>query len=211
MRITKYLYLIFIIALYAINYYYLNWDVFKFTGLVLLSLVVLVIVINFIVKYRNKKKGITNDDFIFSENVARTMKVIDLGIQYESTMLALSCLMVGLLLFVIYILFFAQYSWIMKGFISFNTVCAFFLMGSMLVTTYQQYVSYKESTKVIGELANQFGTEILSPNKLKSGTILTPLEKEEKVIVVDETKGDTMEKAIDKVFNDKKKNERRLN
>lgn len=196
MKITSYIYLIFIIALYAFNYYYLEIDTFRFTGIVLLSLVILIIVINFIMKYRNKKKGITNNDFMFSPEVARTMRVIDIGIQYESTIVALSFLMTGMLLFVIYIIFFAPYTLIMKFFVVFNSLCGFVLMGSMLVTAYQQFVSYKESTTAISDLANQFGTEILSPDKLKSGTILTPLKDEENV--------------VDKVFNTFNKNERRL-
>lgn len=196
MKITSYIYLIFIIALYAFNYYYLEIDTFRFTGIVLLSLVILIIVINFIMKYRNKKKGITNNDFMFSPEVARTMRVIDIGIQYESTIVALSFLMTGMLLFVIYIIFFAPYTLIMKFFVVFNSLCGFVLMGSMLVTAYQQFVSYKESTSAINDLANQFGTEILSPDKLRSGTILTPLKDEENV--------------VDKVFNTFNKNERRL-
>jgi hypothetical protein len=171
-------------------------DTFRFTGIVLLSLIILIIVINFIIKYRNKKKGVTNNDFMFSPEVARTMRVIDIGIQYESTIVALSFLMTGMLLFTIYIIFFAPYTLIMKFFVVFNSLCGFVLMGSMLVTAYQQFVSYKESTSAISDLANQFGTEILSPDKLKSGTILTPLKDEENV--------------VDKVFDNFKNNERRI-
>ena len=29
---------------------------------------------------------------------------------------------------------------------------------------------------MLGELANQFGTEVVSPDKMKSGNILTPFE-----------------------------------
>jgi hypothetical protein len=54
-------------------------------------------------------------------------------------------------------------------------------MGSMLVTNYQQFISYKESRKMLLDFSNQFGTEILSPDKLKPGKILIPLEQEIKL------------------------------
>jgi hypothetical protein len=180
MKITKYIWLIFVIGLYVLNYFWLKINLWAFTGIVLGILLVLVVAINIIVKIKNRKgKTKTDDDFIFPSKVANTMKAIDIVTQYEASILSLFCLIVEMLLFMIYIIFIVQYSWIMKGFIVFNIIFGIILMGSMLVTNYQQFMAYKESTRVLGELSNQFGTEILSPDKMKPGKVLTPLESKE--------------------------------
>lgn len=176
MKITKYIWLIFVVALYIVNYTWLKINVWVFTGIALGLLLILVIAINIVIKIKDRKKGKNPDDFIFPTKVANTMKVIDIATQYEASILSIFCLMVGILLFVIYVTFIAPYNLITKIFIDFNSICGIALMGSMLVTNYQQLTAHKESTRVLGELANQFGTEILSPDKMKSGTILTPLE-----------------------------------
>jgi hypothetical protein len=99
-----------------------------------------------------------------------------MSIQYEASILSLFCLIIGMMLFTIYVIFIAPYTWFMKIFIALNTFFGIGLMGSMLVTNYQQFISYKESRKMLLDFSNQFGTEILSPDKLKPGKILTPLE-----------------------------------
>jgi len=166
MKITKYLYLIFIIGLYIINYFFLKIDVFPFTGIVLGLLIVFIIGINVYLKFKNKKKGLHSDDFIFSPEVAKTLKKVDLGIQYETSIIATFFLIVGLLSFVIYTIFFTPYEVIIKVFISFNSIFAMVLMGSMLVTNYQQFISYRDSIKMFGNFTNQFGTEVMSTDKL---------------------------------------------
>jgi hypothetical protein len=201
MKITKYIWLFFVIILYIINYTWLKINVWAFTGIVLGLLLVLIVAINIVVKLRDRKKD-KSDDFIFSSKVANTMKAIDIATQYEASILSLFCLMIGILLFVIYVIFLAPYNLITKIFIAFNSICGVVLMGSMLVTNYQQLMAHKESTKMLGDLANQFGTEILSPDKMKSGSILTPFEDFEK-----------LEPEEDKDYNEfilKSKNERRL-
>lgn len=204
MKITKYLWLIFVVALYALNYSLLKINLWAFTGIVLVTLIVLVIAINFIVKFRKKKKGEHSDDFIFPSKVASTMRLVDIGIQYEASMISIFLLMIGLTLFMIYVIFFAPYNLLMKIFVCFNTVCGLGLMGSMLVTNYQQYMAHRESTRVLGELANQFGTEILSPDRMKSGSILTPLESSEHQQIKGWIKEDKLEeKKIEEIKEEK--------
>lgn len=212
MKITKYIWLIFVVILYIVNYTWLKINIWEFTGIVLGILVILVVGINLIVKIKNRK-GKTDDDFIFPTRVANTMKVIDIATQYEASILSIFCLMIGILLFVIYVVFIAEYNWIMKLFISFNSICGLVLIGSMLVTNYQQLMAHKESTKMLGELANQFGTEILSPDKMKSGNILTPFEEpksgQQKLDFTSDEKGKILKKGL-KIDDTIDNNERRL-
>jgi len=162
MKITSYLYMFFVVVLYIANYFYLKINVFMFTGIVLASLIVFVIAVNVYVKLRDKQKGLHSDDFIFSPEVAKTIKKIDLGIQYETSIISTFFLIVGLLLFVIYTLFFTPYPIIMKIFITFNSLFAMTLMGSLLITNYQQFISYRESTRMFGQYTDKMGSEIIS-------------------------------------------------
>ena len=151
MKLTSYLYLAFVVVLYVVNYFYLKINVFPFTGMVLGILLVMVIIINVYVKLKNKgnKKGLHGDDFIFTPEVAKSLKKIDPSIQYESSIIGSFFLIVGMLIFCIYTIFFTPYALIMKIFIVFNSFFAMILMGSMLITSYQQFVSYKESIGMV--------------------------------------------------------------
>ena len=177
MKITKYLWLIFVIGLYVSNYYWFKIDTWSFTGIVLGILLVLVVAINIIVKIKNRK-GKTDDNFIFPDKVADVMKVIDMETQYEASILSLFCLIVGMILFTIYIIFLAPYHWLMKIFISLNTFMGVILMGSMLVTNYQQFISHKQSKQMLADLSKfsniNFPVEIMGPDKLNPG-VLKPL------------------------------------
>ena len=175
MKISKYIWLLFIITLYVVNYFWLKINLWTYTGMVLGILVILVVAINIFIKIKNRK-GKTDENFIFSENTANIIKAVDMSTQYEASILSLFCLIIGMVLFMIYVIFIAPYTLFFKIFISLNTLFGVGLMGSMLVTNYQQFISYKESKKMLLDFSNQFGTEILSPDKLKPGKILIPLE-----------------------------------
>jgi len=162
MKITSYIYIIFIVTLYALNYAYLKIKLFTFTGIVLAALIVLVIIINIYVKLRNKQKGLHSEDFIFSPEAAKRLREINIGIQYESSIIATFFLIIGLLLFAIYTIFFTQYDTIVKVFITFNTFFAMILMSSMLITSYQQFISYRESVKMIQQFTGSSGSEVVS-------------------------------------------------
>jgi len=195
MKISKYIWLLFIIALYAVNYFWLKINLWNYTGIVLGILVTLVVVINIVVKIKNRK-GKTDDNFIFSEKTAEIIKAIDMSTQYEASTLSFFCLMMGMILFTIYNIFIAPYTWFIKVFISLNTIFGAGLMGSMLVTNYQQFISYKESKKMLFDFSNQFGTEILGPEQLKPGKTLIPLEQSQ------ETKSQMLPKVLPKVITD---------
>jgi len=158
MKFSSFIWLLFVIGLYCLNYYVLKISLIPFTGIVLGILIILIIIVNVIVKFRKRKQdekqGITdNTDFIFPKEVAKKMKEINIATQYEASILSMSFLIIGALLFVIYTVFFTTYYWLMKVFICFNSVCAIILMTSTLITTYQQFVAHKESTNMMNLLS----------------------------------------------------------
>jgi hypothetical protein len=127
----------------------------QFIGLMLISLVVLGVIGNFVGKANRKRKGIPGepDAFIFPDKTAKKLKKMDLGIQYETSVISTALLLLGILIFLIYFVFFQDSSWVMKGLVIFNSVCGMGLMFGMLVTYYQQLVSYRESTKFLTQFA----------------------------------------------------------
>jgi len=139
----------------AANIYYFKISIMPFIGMMLIALIVLGLVGNFLGKANRKRKGIKGepDAFIFPDKTAKKMKTLSLEIQYEASVLSSALLMVGIVIFLIYYVFFATSSWWMKGLLIFNCICGLGLMGGMMVTYYQQLVSYRESVKFLGDFA----------------------------------------------------------
>lgn len=225
LKLSSYLYIIFIVALYAINYFFMKINVFPFTGIVLGILIALIIAINVYVTLKNKKERLNSDDFIFSPKVADNLKKVDMGIQYETSIISVFFLIVGLLLFCIYTIFFTPYALIMKIFITFNSFFAMLMMGSMLITNYQQYISYRESKKMFAQFSNSDigigSSEVLSPESMNESLFnndFNVINTENDNKVKDWTKNESMldltndKNLIDKIFkNDNNDNERRNN
>jgi hypothetical protein len=165
------IYIIIAALFYLIMGYTANFFLFKFTtlpfiGFMLLGLIVIGIATTIIGKTNRKRKGIQGepDAFIFPDKAAKKMKKIDLGTQYEASVLSTTLLMIGIVVFLIYFVFFTSSSWMMKGLVIFNSICGLGLMGGMLVTYYQQLISYRESTKFL----NTFATKQNQSNRLLS-------------------------------------------
>jgi hypothetical protein len=150
--------LFFLILGVAANIFYFKLDLMPFIGFLVLALIILGIVSNFFVKAKNKKKGIEGEPnaFIFPNKIAKGMKNVDLGIQYEASVLSSALLILGIVLFLVYYTFFTQGSWVMKGLIIFNSVCGIGLMAGMMITYYQQLIAYRESTNFIKQFAERY-------------------------------------------------------
>ena len=93
--------------------------------------------------------------YCFPDPLARFMKLFDDRTQMEASMLSMSLLMVGLILFTIYLVVYSNWNWWMKGMTIFNSLCGLILMFSNLITTFQQYQQLRETQDIVGN----FGTE----------------------------------------------------
>ena len=146
---------VFIIMGIIANIFLFKFTTMQFIGLMLVAFIVLYLAIHFFMKANRKRKGVEGepDAFIFPDKTAKKMKKIDLGVQYEASVISSSLLMLGIILFLIYMIFFTESSWVMKGLIIFNSLCGLGLMGGMVITYYQQLVSYRESTKFLRQAA----------------------------------------------------------
>jgi hypothetical protein len=88
-----------------------------------------------------QQKTIKEPKFIFPKKIAQKMRDVPQHIQMESSMLATTLLLFGLIAIAIQQLF-TELSPVMKGMIIFNIICGMVIMGSTLITSYQQYHNY---------------------------------------------------------------------
>ena len=92
-------------------------------------------------------------EYLFPSSMAKFMEKVDQRVQYESTMMSVCTILVGMIILAVYMVFFNDVvSTFMKVMITINTVAGFFFLGSSLVTTYQQYVTYIESMELFSNL-----------------------------------------------------------
>jgi len=142
------------IAAYIFNHYYLEIKPFAFTG-IYLGLVLFVGFIGLYVgKLYKKKKGIPQEPHAYAlpDIMARVMKNVDMRTQYESSILSMFFIMVGMIAFTIYLVFLTDFSLIFKILTAFNSFFGIIFMLSYLVTTYQQYISYMETQTVMEDI-----------------------------------------------------------
>jgi len=93
--------------------------------------------------------------YCFPSPMARFMKKVDDRTQMEASLMSMFLLLIGLIMFTIYMVAFTDFSWWFKGLSIFNSLCGFIFLFSYLVTTFQQYQALMETQEIIG----QFGTE----------------------------------------------------
>jgi hypothetical protein len=140
---------------------------FTYTGILLGVLLFSAVTANFVKKYIDNKNG-KKVEFLLPDNLANKVKEVDIGIQYESSVVAMSFLLVGILAFNIYSIFFSDVGLAMKIFITFNSLCGFILLSSMLVTSYQQLMSYRSAISMVSA-ARQMQNENETDNQLLKG------------------------------------------
>lgn len=151
------IFLVFItIVAIALNVTTLKISWFPFVGVIFGVLLFFSVGGHIVYKIIQKKTGMkrVENSFIFPDKLSEKMKKVDLGIQYESSVVSVAFLIIGIVAFNIYLFFFTQTSWGIKIFMVFNSLCGLVLMSSMLVTYYQQLVAYRESTKFINTFAS---------------------------------------------------------
>ena len=86
--------------------------------------------------------------YVFPEKMANFMAKVDFRTQMEAGMMSQFLLLIGLSTMMLFMVLFQPGSWWYKGLVIFNMAAAWILIGSYLVTTYQQYISYMEAMEI---------------------------------------------------------------
>jgi len=92
-----------------------------------------------------EKKSKEKYSYCMPDPLAKFMSKVDMRAQMEAGMLSQFLLLIGLTFMVIYMTIYFEGGLFYKFLIIFNMSCGWLLIGSYLVTTYQQYVSYMEA------------------------------------------------------------------
>ena len=88
--------------------------------------------------------------YVFPNLMAEMMKKVSIRVQFESSMMSVIFILLGLIAIAIYSIFFTETAVFMKVMVAINCVAGFIFLSSMLVTTYQQYLSYLEVESLSG-------------------------------------------------------------
>ena len=159
------LFVLILIAAFTFNHYYLGISVWAFIGVFLLAWLFFGFLVVLAMKFYKKKKGIaqSEDSYVFPDFLSSVMKKVDMRTQYEASLLSISFILIGLIAMAIYTVTFMEVSGWAKFMITFNMFWGFIFLSSFLVTNYQQYVSYMQTSKVMKEFENTpMGSEIIT-------------------------------------------------
>lgn len=147
-------FIIITILAYVFNHYYLMIPAFVFTGIYIGLWIFIGFLGIYVGKLYKKKKGLPQEEFSYAlpDSMAKVMKKVDMRTQYEASILSMFFMLVGLLAFTVYIVFIAEFSLMFKILSGFNSFFGMIFMLSYLITTYQQYVNYMETSKTVNTL-----------------------------------------------------------
>jgi len=82
--------------------------------------------------------------YIFGDWLGNVMSKVDMRTQYESGLLSMSLMMIGLILMIIYIAIYMQYALWYKIFLIVNLLAGLVFFMSNLTSQFQQYQNYME-------------------------------------------------------------------
>lgn len=153
-----------IILAYVINSIYLEIGYLQFTGIILLILILGGLAFNFLFKFKDRKKNKGEpNSYAFPDSMARFMKLVDQRTQYESALLSMFFILVGMILFTVYIVAFTNQGFWFKTLFVFNSFWGVILLGSFMVTQFQSYNNYMQIKKEMDDAILQ------DINKVKGG------------------------------------------
>lgn len=89
------------------------------------------------------------NQYVLPAAAANKIKTISLQTQYEGDILSKCLVMIGMTLTLGYTIFFTNQSWWFKGFLAFDLLAGLGLFFFALTTSYQQYVNYMSTMKLL--------------------------------------------------------------
>jgi hypothetical protein len=89
-----------------------------------------------------KKKEKIKNRYIFGDKLAKMMSKVSMRTQLESSLFSQALLLLGMTIMIVFNILFSESGLVSKIMITFNLICAWVLIGSFLVTSFQQYQSH---------------------------------------------------------------------
>ena len=127
-----------------------------------------------IVKQKKNDKNQKKDNYIFPKFMADAMSKVDLRLQYESGMMSMSLMAIGLIVSVVYMCIYVDLKLWYKIFLGINGLAGLVFIAGYVITTYQQYKTY------LGVVNFQKETSNVVPSVPASEIIVNPSPIEDK-------------------------------
>lgn len=122
-----------------------------------------------IVESKKNKKQSNNtkdkDNYIFPKFMADAMSKVDLRLQYESGMMSMSLMAVGLVVSIVYMCIYMDLKLWYKIFLGINGLAGLVFIAGYVITTYQQYKTYLGVVNFQKEMASAAPTIQVPVNK----------------------------------------------
>lgn len=93
--------------------------------------------------------------YVFPNLIASVMSKVDMRTQMEASLLSMTLIMIGMLVSLVYMVIYGDFTHFFKGTLIFNGICGVIFMSSFLVTTYQQYLGYMEAKDIQDAMAQE--------------------------------------------------------
>lgn len=118
-------------------------------------------------------------NYIFPKKVASMMAKVDMRTQYEASMMSMAFISIGIVLSVVYACIYLDVKLWFKIVTAVNGIFGIMFLGSSLVTTYQQYLSYMQGMMLgpIIAAAQNSETPIIIPDQPEIQNIETVIEE----------------------------------
>lgn len=95
------------------------------------------------------KERKTHGNYIFPNILAKLMSKVSQRTQYESELMSLTVILIGIMIMGIFTIFFTELSLFIKIMTGINISAAFVFLSSRLVTSYQQYKNFLDITGLL--------------------------------------------------------------
>lgn len=90
--------------------------------------------------------------YFFPNFLANAMSKVDMRTQLEASMMSMTLIMIGMLISVVYFIFFFNFALWYRIVLAINGIAGFIFLSSFLITTFQQYQSYLQAIEFQKEL-----------------------------------------------------------
>lgn len=106
-----------------------------------------------------KKIKKTKGNYCFPNFLGKVMAKVGARVQYESSLISMSLIMIGITVMATVTIFGTDFSSFIKIMTAVNGLAAFVFLSSSLITTFQQYQSYLSIMGIMDEVENPVVSE----------------------------------------------------
>ena len=105
--------------------------------------------------------------YIFPKWLANPMSKVPVKVQYESSMMGMTLILFGIILTAVYLFIYMDFETWYKVVLIINALAGIAVLGTGIITTYQQYIAVIQAQRLIAEFNEQNEMPMLSKKGIK--------------------------------------------